>query len=234
MTAPSFVSVSAVSVRNMNGVTTITVAYPSSPVAGDWAYVSAQTMANGTLTAPTCSGGFTLVDSANADAFCFGYLFRKLLTGSESGTETVTFGGTPGNNNYAHTVMSYWHGQPSSLPVEESEGHNSGSNNAGTGTSVTTTGVDRLDVVFWTDGSSGDPGSSTPSGWTNAYNILENSGGATFQSNTRMIADYQVVSSIATIAAPTRTWTTGPRWQAFTMAFLPAPPPVALLGQAWL
>lgn len=229
---PTYVSQSGAGMIN-GGAGTLTLTYPSSPTANDYMFAAVSTVdqncASTTFSTPS---GWTQVTTSHSSCTT-GVLYYKKLTGSESGTVSITTSPTvscAGAVGCASYTMSYWHGLlTTGTPYEALTASSAWNSASMTGSSVTTTGANELVVTFWAATSYANvpctaSSSGTPSGWTNAYSvaIVPSSGNACSMA----IADNQAKTAAGTVSAASRTLSgmfTAIGSTNFALAMIPGP-----------
>lgn len=198
-----------------SNATTAAIAYPAGVQVGDVAYLLVHSDNNSAITGP----GFPWVQvgvQVNTGTTFGAALFWRRLTGTETGTVSVTRA-TAGTNNWFGGTMTVYRGAtPGGVP-HEIPAANSGSGTAVTGVALSTTGPNRMAVQLWAFGAAvtSAPGGAYTEDWE-----LTNAAG----NDGAQAADSQAVPLPAVIAAPTRTIAANP-WAVFGLAVVPASPP---------
>lgn len=218
--APTFVSAGTLSA--FAGASSCSVAYPASPVAGDYAIIVVQGLSNGGVDITGAPSGWTLISHSTGGGFNFSAIMIKKLTGTESGSETVSFTGAQGGGNNGCALMTYWHGLPASGTLYEGLAVSGGGGNTTSmnSTAVTTTGANRTAVNFFFGVAAAGTGtytSGTPAGWTNADTVTNVS------PQVGIWIDTKVQASAGTIGSVTRTTSSNICYTGWSLAFLPGP-----------
>jgi hypothetical protein len=138
----------------------------------------------------------------------------KRLDGTESGTVTLTRGTAALNEWFGGTIATYSGCITSGTPFE---GYATAQGTTVTmnGPAITTTGPDRLAVLFWCQGD--NLTSTVPAGYTQNFELLDAAGNDGGQDG-----DSQTVATATTVGAVTRTIASANPSITFGLALLPA------------
>jgi hypothetical protein len=226
--APSFVSAGANTYVTGTGITSMTAAYPSSPVAGNYAFVSYTILDQNcaTITWSTPSG-WTVVGTLH-NSCANSALFYKKLDGTESGSFSTNISPSPnciGAGCGGSAQVSYWTGmKQTGAPYETLATAGAWGSATVASTAITTTGANELAVNFTgiiENGSGALTPNYVPMGWVANYS---NSGaaGVTSQQLSMQIADSQAVTTAATTPTTSRALGNTVGWEVFSLALLPA------------
>lgn len=194
------------------------VDYPVGLWAGDIAFISSAIYDATTVNSINTPAGWTLV--SQNDVAIVGYshaVFWKRLSGSESGTVTLTT-----TNPFSDPVdtwvsaMGIWRGCVASGTPYEQLGSNTATNTSMAGTGVTTAGVNRTVLDFAT--CENDTLSAPAAGWTEQYDYTTTSG-----SPDGGLKLYSIERPAAgSYGAATHTLAASQRWQVTSLALIPA------------
>lgn len=214
---PAYFAVSSL----VTGSSSLNVTYPSSLQANDIAIIHAivadSTNAN-SINVPT---GFTQIDQrpifSAADTTSSAGIFWKRLTGSESGTVTVSYTGALAGTDTCAAIMTIWRGCVTSGDPFEGAGYNIAGavTSSMTGPAVTTTGSNRRIVHFGTTYSQST--CTAASGYSEKYDGLVIAGTAEGSVNCYEIERV----SAGTESAAVHTLSTARRNQCFALALIP-------------
>lgn len=188
---------------------TLNVPYYAGLAANDIAVIIAcgyDDVTFGSLTGYTAE---TQVGSASATR---ARLYWKRLTGSESGSESIT-GATSEVN---HGVMIGIRGCITTGTPYEGYASNSGSGTSVTSPATTTTSTNRLLLRTYAD-ESGGTNTTPPSGWSERYEDWE-----TVTGFLRLALDTKEQTTAATVTATSRTASFSSSYVTFGLAFIPA------------
>lgn len=194
------------------------VAYPAGLQAGDIALLHAYIDDPGGANSIATPAGWTLIahELQNADASTANALYWKRLTGSESGTVSITSGSGHAATDSFCGVMSIWRGCIASGTPYEGLANNTGGSTTLTGAAVTTTGANRRVLHF--GGHSGTATATPAATWTEVYDYETNSG-----SPNAGVKCYAIeAASASTVGPATHTLSIGRGWQVIAIALIPA------------
>lgn len=219
---PPFI-VTATALDNRGGSNTpLTVEYPAGLMAGDIAFIHVLSLsALGTAhTIDTPSGGWAEISQQQLATI--GYyrqaVFWLRLTGSESGSVTVTRSGSnPPISDTLAGVMSIWRGAKVAGTPYESVGNNTALSANMAGSSVTTS-VDNC-VILNFCGCDDDTLSTEASGWDEEYDYVS---ALAVDHGMKL---YSILKATAgTLAAATHTLAASERWQVISLSLIPENP----------
>lgn len=215
--------VSSGAYTTFNNVSSVATPYPASPVANDYALLYLSTLTNTGINPTGVPAGWTQVIATSGGPLTLAALYIKKLTGSESGTVTVSFTGGTGAGNGGSSFISYWHSVQQSGTVFEGAALLANSGTTASGSAVTTTGTNEKVITFYgavkTTGT-GSVTSGTPAGWTNDV-----FGSISSPVSTIGIADDITQTSPGTVGAPSRTLSASMFFSTISVALKPAPGP---------
>lgn len=159
--------------NSSTGASSLSATLPDTAPAGSLIVIICSVVSNATFMLPP-AGFSTAIFSAGSGSFAAQSIFYKIATGSESTTQTCSYGGTTGRASIQISVYSGVYAQP--VPVSATASGDSA--NYGSGTLSNTFGDMVLVTGFLV------PTNSTISSWTNGFTQIA-AGGAGGNPNNR-------------------------------------------------
>lgn len=149
--------------------TTLNVAYPSD-LAADDLLIMQVTVRSTSYAAPTTPSGWTLLSGTpdSSSSTVRQYIYYKFATGSETGSQSISFAATGQYTGYTLMARMYAFRNVALTSFTEGGGVGSGNSATITGQAVTTTGDNRLALAFVFVADNNNVGSFSGGNWAEA------------------------------------------------------------------